>query len=120
MIRRPPRSTLFPYTTLFRSPAASSSSIADGSAALVLMSEAAAKARGLKPLARVLAYASHAHEPEWFTTAPVGAIKKTLAKLGWRPHDADLYEINEAFAAVTMAALRGGGLHHWRGNVHGG
>jgi len=100
--------------------AASSSSIADGAAALVLMSEAAAKARGLKPLARVLAYASHAHEPEWFTTAPVGAIKKTLAKLGWRPHDADLYEINEAFAAVTMAAMRDVDIDHGRVNVNGG
>ena len=100
--------------------AASSSSIADGGAALVLMSEAAAKARGLKPLARVLAYASHAHEPEWFTTAPVGAIKKTLAKLGWRPHDADLYEINEAFAAVTMAAMRDVDIDHGRVNVNGG
>ena len=100
--------------------AASSSSIADGGAALVLMSEAAAKARGLEPLARVLAYASHAHEPEWFTTAPVGAIKKTLAKLGWRPHDADLYEINEAFAAVTMAAMRDVDIDHGRVNVNGG
>ena len=100
--------------------AASSSSIADGAAALVMMSEAAAKARSLKPLARVLAYASHAHEPEWFTTAPVGAIKKTLAKLGWRPHDADLYEINEAFAAVTMAAMRDVDIDHGRVNVNGG
>jgi acetyl-CoA C-acetyltransferase len=100
--------------------AASSSSISDGAAALVLMSAAAAKARGLKPLARVVGYASHAHEPEWFTTAPVGAIKKTLAKLGWRPHDADLYEINEAFAAVTMAAMRDVDIDHARVNVNGG
>jgi acetyl-CoA C-acetyltransferase len=100
--------------------AASSSSISDGAAALVVMSEATAKARGLKPLARVLAYASHAHEPEWFTTAPVGAIRKTLAKLGWRPHDADLYEINEAFAAVTMAAMRDIDIDHARVNVNGG
>jgi acetyl-CoA C-acetyltransferase len=100
--------------------AASSSSISDGAAALVVMSEAAAKARGLKPLARVLAYASHAHEPEWFTTAPVGAITKTLAKLGWRPHDADLYEINEAFAAVPMAAMRDIDIDHARVNVNGG
>ena len=84
------------------------------------MSAAAAKARGLKPLARVLAYASHAQEPEWFTTAPVGAIKKTLAKLGWRPHDADLYEINEAFAAVTMAAMHDVDIDHARVNVNGG
>ena len=100
--------------------AASSSSISDGAAALVLMSAEAAKARGLKPIARVLAYSSHAQEPEWFTTAPVGAIKKTLAKLGWRPHDADLYEINEAFAAVTMAAMREVDIDHARVNVNGG
>ncbi|HLJ04850.1 MAG TPA: acetyl-CoA C-acyltransferase [Acetobacteraceae bacterium] len=100
--------------------AASSSSISDGAAALVLMSAATAKSRGLKPIARVLAYSSHAQEPEWFTTAPVGAIKKTLAKLGWRPHDADLYEINEAFAAVTMAAMREVDIEHSRVNVNGG
>jgi acetyl-CoA C-acetyltransferase len=100
--------------------AASSSSISDGAAALVLMSSAAAKARGLKPLARVLAYASHSQEPEWFTLAPVGAIKKVLAKLGWRPHDADLYEINEAFAAVTMVAMKDVDIDHARVNVNGG
>jgi len=100
--------------------AASSSSISDGAAALVVMSGAAAKARGLTPLARVLAYASHAQEPEWFTTAPVGAIKKTLSKLGWKPHDADLYEINEAFAAVTMAAMHDLDIDHARINVNGG
>jgi acetyl-CoA C-acetyltransferase len=100
--------------------AASSSSISDGAAALVVMSDAAAKARGLKPLARVLAYASHAQEPEWFTTAPVGAIKKTLGKLGWRPHDADLYEINEAFAVVPMAAMHDLDIDHSRVNVNGG
>jgi acetyl-CoA C-acetyltransferase len=100
--------------------AASSSSISDGAAALLLMSSAAAKARGLKPLARVLAYASYSQEPEWFTLAPIGAIKKTLAKLGWRPHDADLYEINEAFAAVTMAAMRDVDIDHGRVNVDGG
>jgi acetyl-CoA C-acetyltransferase len=100
--------------------AASSSSISDGAAATVLMSETAAQARGLKPLARILAYASHAQEPEWFTTAPVGAIKKTLAKLGWRPHDADLYEINEAFAVVPMAAMRDLDIDHARVNVKGG
>jgi acetyl-CoA C-acetyltransferase len=100
--------------------AASSSSISDGAAALVLMSGSVASARGLKPLARVLAYASHAQEPEWFTTAPVGAIKKTLAKLGWRPQDADLYEINEAFAVVTMAAMHDLDIDHARVNVNGG
>jgi acetyl-CoA C-acetyltransferase len=100
--------------------AASSSSIADGAAALVLTSAAAAQARGLEPIARVLAYASNAQEPEWFTTAPVGAIKKTLAKLGWRAQDVDLYEINEAFAAVTMAAIRDVELDPARVNVNGG
>jgi acetyl-CoA C-acetyltransferase len=100
--------------------AASSSSISDGAAALVLTSSGAAKARGLKPIARVLAYASHSQEPEWFTIAPVGAIKKVLAKLGWRPHDADLYEINEAFAAVTMVAMKDIDIDHARVNVNGG
>jgi acetyl-CoA C-acetyltransferase len=100
--------------------AASSSSISDGAAALIVMRESTAKARGLKPLARVLAYASYAHEPEWFTTAPVGAIKKTLAKLGWKPSDADLYEVNEAFAAVSMAAMRDIDIDHARMNVNGG
>jgi acetyl-CoA C-acetyltransferase len=100
--------------------AASSSSISDGAAALVVMSGAAAKARGLKPLARVLAYSSQAHEPEWFTTAPIGAIKKTLEKLGWRPHDADLYEINEAFATVPMAVMHDLDIDHARVNVNGG
>jgi acetyl-CoA C-acetyltransferase len=100
--------------------AASSSSIADGAAALVVMSAKAADTRGLKPLARVLAYASHAHEAEWFTTAPVGAIRKVLGQLGWKPHDADLYEINEAFAVVTMAAMRDIDIDHARVNVHGG
>jgi acetyl-CoA C-acetyltransferase len=100
--------------------AASSASISDGAASLILMRESTAKARGLKPLARVLAYASHAHEPEWFTTAPGSAIKKTLAKLGWKPNDADLYEVNEAFAAVTMAAMRDVDIDHARINVNGG
>jgi len=100
--------------------AASSSSISDGAAALVVMSAATAQARGLKPLAKILAYASHAHEPEWFTTAPVGAIKKVLEKLSWRQNDADLYEINEAFAAVPMAAIHDLGLDHAKVNVNGG
>jgi acetyl-CoA C-acetyltransferase len=100
--------------------AASSSSISDGAAALVVMSAAAAQARGLKPLARILAYSSHAQEPEWFTTAPVGAIKKTLEKLGWRSNDPDLYEINEAFAAVPMAAMHDLDIDHARVNVNGG
>jgi acetyl-CoA C-acetyltransferase len=100
--------------------AASSSSISDGAAALILMRESTAKARGLKPLARVLAYSSFAHEPEWFTTAPVGAIRKTLGKLGWKPGDVDLYEVNEAFAVVTMAALRDIDIDPARMNVNGG
>jgi acetyl-CoA C-acetyltransferase len=100
--------------------AASSSSIADGAAALVLMREATANARGIKPLARILRYASHAAEPEWFTTAPIGAINKTLSKVQWKPQDVDLYEINEAFAVVTMAAMRDVGIAHARVNVHGG
>jgi acetyl-CoA C-acetyltransferase len=100
--------------------AASSSSISDGAAALVLTSSGHAQAQGLKPLARVLAYASHAQEPEWFTTAPAGAIKKVLAQLGWKPNDADLYEINEAFAVVTMAAMHDLDIEHARVNVNGG
>jgi acetyl-CoA C-acetyltransferase len=100
--------------------AASSSSISDGAAALVVMSAAAADERGLKPLARILAQASHAQEPEWFTTAPVGAIRKVLTQLNWKPHDADLYEINEAFAVVTMAAMRDIDIDHARINVNGG
>src|SRR6185503_16509133 len=100
--------------------AASSSSISDGAAALIVMRESVALARGLKPLARVLGYTSHAQEPEWFTTAPVGAIKSLLAKLNWKSGDADLYEVNEAFAAVTMAAMRDIDIDHARINVNGG
>ena len=100
--------------------AASSSSISDGSAALVLMSDDVARERGAQPLARILAYSSFAHEPEWFTTAPVGAIRNVLQKLGWKAQDADLYEVNEAFAAVTMAAMRDVGIPHERINVNGG
>ncbi len=100
--------------------AASSSSISDGAAALVVMSAEEAGRRALKPLARILAYASHAQEPEWFTTAPVGAIRKVLGQLGWKPHDADLYEINEAFAVVPMAAMRDIDIDHTRVNVNGG
>ncbi len=100
--------------------AASSSSISDGAAALVLMSAEAARSRGLKPLARLLAWASHAQEPEWFTTAPVGAIRKVLQQLSWSARDADLYEINEAFAAVTMAAMHDLEIDHARVNVNGG
>jgi acetyl-CoA C-acetyltransferase len=100
--------------------AATSSSISDGAAALVLMKETDAKKRGLKPIARILAHASNAHEPEWFTTAPVGAIAKLHQKLGWTPKDVDLYEINEAFAVVTMAAMKDLGIPHEKVNVNGG
>lgn len=100
--------------------AASSSSISDGAAALVLMSEAAATARGLKPLARIVAYTSHAHEPEWFTTAPVAAIRSTLARAGWTADGVDLFEVNEAFAAVAMAAAHDIGIPADKLNINGG
>jgi acetyl-CoA C-acetyltransferase len=100
--------------------AASSSSISDGAAAAVLMSAAEAQRRGIKPLARILGYTSFAREPEWFTTAPAGAIQKLLAQLGWKPGDAHLYEVNEAFAAVTMAAMKDVGFDQSRTNVNGG
>ena len=100
--------------------AAASSSISDGAAAAVLMSAAEAERRGINPLARVLGYASFAREPEWFTTAPAGAIQKLLAQLGWKAGDAHLYEVNEAFAVVTMAAMRDVGFDHARTNVNGG
>jgi acetyl-CoA C-acetyltransferase len=100
--------------------AASSSSISDGAAATVLLSAAEAARRGIQPLARIVGYASFAREPEWFTTAPAGAIQKLLAKIGWKPGDAHLYEVNEAFAVVTMAAMRDVGFDHARTNVNGG
>jgi acetyl-CoA C-acetyltransferase len=100
--------------------AASSSSISDGAAAVVLMSGREAAARGVKPIARLLGQASHAQEPEWFTTAPVGAIRKLLGRLGLSARDVDLYEINEAFAVVTMAALQELEIGHERVNVNGG
>ena len=100
--------------------AASSSSISDGAAALVVMNGATARSRGLEPLARIVGYASHAQEPEWFTLAPVGAIRRVLTQLGWKPHDAELYEINEAFAVVTMAAMRDIDIDAARVNVNGG
>jgi acetyl-CoA C-acetyltransferase len=100
--------------------AASSSSIADGAAALLLAGESAAARARLKPIARIVAHASHAHAPEWFTTAPGGAIESVLKRAGWRAADVDLYEINEAFAVVTMAAMRDVGIAHERVNVHGG
>ena len=100
--------------------AASSSSISDGAAALVLARSSAAAARGLKPIAKLVAYASHAHAPEWFTTAPVGAMEKVLAKAGWKASEVDLYEINEAFAAVPMAAIHDLKLDPAKVNVNGG
>ncbi len=100
--------------------AASSSSISDGAAAVVLATESFAKSRGLKPLARIVAQASHAQEPEWFTTAPVGAIQKVLERAGWKAADVDLYEVNEAFAAVAMAAAKDIGIPSDKLNVHGG
>ena len=100
--------------------AASSSSIADGAAVIILMNESDAKAKGIKPIARIVGHASNAHEPEWFTTAPVGAIDKLQKKLGWSVKDVDLYEINEAFAVVTMAAMKDLGLPHEKVNVNGG
>jgi acetyl-CoA C-acetyltransferase len=100
--------------------AASSSSISDGAASLIVTSEKQATAMKLAPLARIAAAAGHAQEPEWFTTAPVHAIRGVLAKTGWRAHDVDLYEINEAFACVTMAATRELGLDPSTVNVNGG
>lgn len=100
--------------------AASSSSISDGAAAVVLATESFAKSRGLKPLARIVAQASHAQEPEWFTTAPVGAIQKVLERSGWKASDVDLFEVNEAFAAVAMAASKDIGIPSEKLNVHGG
>jgi len=100
--------------------AATSSSISDGAAALVMMTESEAKKRGAKPLARIVAYASNAHEPEWFTTAPVGAIEKVLKKAGWKASEVDLFEVNEAFAVVAMAAMKDVGIPHEKVNVNGG
>jgi len=100
--------------------AASSSSISDGAAAAVLLDAATARSRGLEPLARIVGYSSFAQAPEWFTTAPAGAIQKLLTQLGWKPGDVNLYEVNEAFAAVTMAAMRDVGFDHARTNVNGG
>ena len=100
--------------------AASSSSISDGAAAVVLMSAEDAGKRGLQPLARIVAHATHSQEPEWFTTAPVGAIRKVLDKAGWKAADVDLWEINEAFAVVTMAAMKDIGIPHDKVNVNGG
>jgi len=100
--------------------AANSSSISDGAAALILSSADEARRRGLKPIARIVAQASNAHEPKWFTTAPVGAIQKVLKAADWKKEDVDLFEINEAFAIVTMIAMRDLGLPHEKVNVNGG
>jgi acetyl-CoA C-acetyltransferase len=100
--------------------AATSSSISDGAAALVLMRESTAGKLGVKPLARIVAHAVHAQAPEWFTTAPVGAIQKALKKSGWDAKAVHLWEVNEAFAAVTMAAMEEFKLPHEIVNVHGG
>jgi acetyl-CoA C-acetyltransferase len=100
--------------------AANASSISDGAAALVMMRESAAARRGAKPIARIVAHAVHAQAPEWFTTAPIGAIAKVLNKAGWKAADVNLWEVNEAFAAVTMAAMKELSVPHDRMNVHGG
>jgi len=100
--------------------AANSSSISDGAAALVLMPRSVAERRGLRPVAIILDHATHAQEPGWFTTAPVGAMQKLFAKLGWKADQVDRYEINEAFAVVTMAAMKEFGLPPEKVNVHGG
>jgi acetyl-CoA C-acetyltransferase len=100
--------------------AANSSSISDGAAALVMMRRSTAERRGLTPLAVVAGHATHAQEPGWFTTAPVEAIRKLLERTGWSPASVDLYEVNEAFAVVAMAAMREHRLPHDKVNVHGG
>jgi acetyl-CoA C-acetyltransferase len=100
--------------------AASSSKISDGAAACVLMRADDAAKRGLKPLACIVGHATHAQDPEWFTTAPVGAIDKLLKKVGWKVSDVDLFEVNEAFACVAMAPMRELGISHDKLNVNGG
>lgn len=100
--------------------AAASSKISDGAAATVLMSADEAAARGLKPLARIVAHAGHAQAPEWFTTAPVKAISNVLEKAGWTVADVDLFEVNEAFSVVAMAPMKDLGIAHDKINVHGG
>jgi acetyl-CoA C-acetyltransferase len=100
--------------------AANSSSISDGAAALVMMRRSTAERRGLVPLAVIIGQSTHAQEPGWFTTAPVGAIAKLFDRTGWKAKDVDLFEINEAFAVVTLAAMKEHGLPHEKVNVHGG
>jgi acetyl-CoA C-acetyltransferase len=100
--------------------AASSSAIGDGAATLMLMTERDAELRNLEPLARIAGFRIHSQEPEWFTTAPGPAVTALLEKLGWKPDDVDLYEVNEAFACVTMVAMRDLGIDHGKVNVNGG
>jgi acetyl-CoA C-acetyltransferase len=100
--------------------AANASSISDGAAALVMARESVATAKGLAPVARIVATAAHAHEPAKFTTAPVNAVQKVLAKAGWSVGDVDLFEVNEAFACVSMIAMRDLGIDHAKVNVNGG
>jgi acetyl-CoA C-acetyltransferase len=100
--------------------AASSSSISDGAAALVLMRASEAERRGLTPLAKIVSHAGHAQAPEWFTTAPVGAIKSVLERSGWKAGEVDLYEVNEAFAVVAMAAMHDIGIPREKMNLNGG
>ncbi|MCH9755889.1 MAG: thiolase family protein [Gammaproteobacteria bacterium] len=100
--------------------AGNASSISDGAASLILMTAKAAEKQGIKPLARIKAHATHAGPPEWFTTAPVDAIQKVLTLTGWTPDDVDLYEINEAFAVVTLAAIQKLELDDNKVNIHGG
>ena len=99
---------------------ANSSSISDGGAALVLMRRSEAEKRGVTPIAVIRGHATHAQEPAWFTTAPIGAVEKLLEKTGWNKGEVDLFEINEAFAVVTMAAMRDLDIPHDKVNVHGG
>ena len=124
---QPPKANLNKISTLraaFRSDgtvtAANSSSISDGAAALTLMTQTEASNRNIKPLATILGHSSFSHDPAWFTTAPVGAIKGLLAQLNWQVDEVDLFEINEAFAVVTMSAMHDLGLDHNKVNVNGG
>ena len=100
--------------------AANSSSISDGAAALVLMRRSTAERMGMAPVAVILGHATHAQDPAWFTTAPVGAMQKLMDRLGWQARDVDLFEINEAFAVVAMAAMKELDLPHEKVNIHGG
>ncbi|KTD56382.1 acetyl-CoA acetyltransferase [Legionella santicrucis] len=100
--------------------AANSSSISDGAASVILMSAGQAEKRGIRPIARIVAHASHSQAPEWFTTAPVDAMRKVMNKASWKQNDVDLYEINEAFAVVTMAAIKELELNPEHVNIHGG